>query len=88
MTRQNLRTAASAFGFAFLLCAGMQLIALGMIVGLRGWIHEVPGWLFSITADELDYGAFQMLMLMKTLGLTLFLVPWAALRIVASRTRE
>lgn len=88
MTRQTLNTAASIFGVCFLLCVGLQLLSLGMILGLHDWAYSMHSRLFSISEPDFDLAVYYILGLMKTLGLTFFLVPWAALKIVARRMEE
>lgn len=88
MNRQSARNLASVLGWAFLLCVGLQLLALAMVVGLHDWAYSVHSKLFALTVEQFDLAAYGMLGLMKTLGLTLFFVPWAALKITGSRFPE
>ncbi|MEN1681678.1 MAG: DUF6868 family protein [Planctomycetota bacterium] len=85
MNRNTLRSLSSVFGVCFLVCAGMQLFALAMILLLDDIALSWHARLFSIPPDEVRVAAYYFLTLMKTLGLTLFLTPWAALRIMAAR---
>lgn len=88
MNRQSARNLASVFGWAFLLCVGLQLIAVAMVVGAHDWAYSIHSQLFALTVEQFDLAVYCLLGLMKTLGLTLFFVPWAALRITAGRFPE
>lgn len=88
MNRQSARQLASFFGWAFLVCVALQLFALGMLLGLHDLAYSVHSKLFTITAEHFDLATYSFLGLMKMLGLTLFFVPWAALKITAGRFPE
>lgn len=85
MTRQSANRLASILGTAFLVCVGFQLIALGLLLGLHDWAYTIHSKLFALTPEQFDLATYAFLGLMKTLGLTLFLVPWIALKLTASR---
>lgn len=88
MNRQSARSLATCFGWAFLLSVGLQLFALAMLLGLHDWAYGIHSRLFALTAEQFDLATYSFLGLMKTLGLTLFFVPWAALRIAAGSLPE
>ncbi len=85
MTRQTANRLASFFGTAFLIAVALQLIALGMVLGLHDWAYSIHAKLFSISPEQFDLAVYTMLGLVKTLGLVFFLIPWAALKWVAPR---
>lgn len=85
MNRESMNTLANVLGVCFLLCVGFQLFALAMILGLHDWAYSIHASLFSLTQVQFDLAVYCLLGLMKTLGLTLFLVPWAALKLMARR---
>lgn len=85
MTRQTANRLATILGTAFIVCVAFQLIALGLVLGLHDWAYEIHSKLFALTPEQFDLAAYGMLGLMKTLGLTLFLAPWIALKLTASR---
>lgn len=88
MTRQTVKTLSAFFGWSFLLCVGLQLFAFGMITQL----HDVAyGWhshFFNLSVEAFNIASYSMIGLMKTLGLTFFLTPWAALKIVEARLED
>ncbi|MEO0529266.1 MAG: DUF6868 family protein [Planctomycetota bacterium] len=85
MTRQSANQLATVLGTAFLVCVGFQLIALAMAVGLHDWAYSMHSKLFALTPEQFDLFCYGFLGVMKTLGLTLFLCPWIALKLTASR---
>lgn len=88
MSRDTLRSLSSVFGACFLVCAGMQLFALAMILALEEVALSWHAKLFSLHPEEVRRAAYYFLMLMKVLGLTMFLTPCVALRVLAARTSE
>ncbi len=83
MNRETMNRLASVLGTAFLLVVGLQVLALGLFLGLHDWAYGIHSKLFTLTPDQFDLACYSFFGLMKTLGLTLFLIPWAALKLVA-----
>ena len=88
MTRSTANSLAAAFGTAFLISVGLQLFALAMLVGLNDFAYSVHSRIFTITPEQFELASYCFLGAMKVLGLTLFLVPWAALKLTAKRFPE
>lgn len=88
MNRHTLNTLAAVFGWSFLFCVALQLFALVMITSLHDVAYDMHSRLFSISVEAFDIAVYSTIGAMKTLGMTLFLCPWAALRLVASRLPE
>lgn len=85
MNREAMNRLASVFGTAFLIVVGLQLLGLGLYLGLHDVAYRVHSELFAITEEQFDLACYTLLGAMKTLSLTLLLAPWAALRLVAAR---
>lgn len=88
MNRATVRGLASALLTAFLLCAAVQVFAFTMYLGLRDQAYSLHNGLFPMSEHEFDLAVYTFLGALKALGLTLFLVPWAALRLTAGRFPE
>ncbi|QDT67943.1 hypothetical protein MalM25_08520 [Planctomycetes bacterium MalM25] len=76
---------ASVFGTAFLVLVGLQVLGLGLFLGMHDWAYGVHSKLFALTPEQFDLACYAFFGLMKTLGLTLFFAPWVALKLVARR---
>ena len=89
MNRDTLNSLAAVFGWGFLSCIALQLIAIGSYFLTYDWMMQYGSVLFQVfptmTVAKYEVIFFAMLMLLKTFGLVFFLTPWAALKIVAAR---
>lgn len=86
MNRESLNRLAAVFGTAFLLIVAMQAIGLGLFLAMHDFAYSVHAKFFALTPEQFDVACYAVFGLMKALGLTLFLAPWAALKLVAART--
>lgn len=85
MNRQTLNSIANIFGVCFLLCVGLQIFALVMYLSLHDWAYGIHSSLFDLTPEAFDLAAYYFFALIKSLGMVLFLIPWAALKLAARR---
>lgn len=85
MNRQTLNTLAGVFGRCFLLCVGFQVLVFGLFLGVHDWGYEMHSRFFALTPEQFDLTCYEMLAWLKTLGIALFLIPWASLKMVAAK---
>jgi len=85
MNRESLNRLAAVFGTAFLLLVGVQALGLGFYLAMHDFAYGVHSKFFALTPEQFEVACYAIFGLLKALGLALFLVPWAALRLVASR---
>lgn len=83
MNRQSLSALANPFGVCFLTAVVLQAVGVALFLGLHDWGYSIHSQLFSMSEAQFDLAAYYMFGLMKTLGIMLFLVPWAALKIAS-----
>lgn len=88
MTRQTANSLASVLGTCFLLCVGLQILSMGLYLGLHDWAYSIHSELFSLSTETFDREMYHFMGVFKILGLVLFLIPWAALKLVARRLPE
>lgn len=88
MTRQTANSLASVLGTCFLLCLGLQILSLGLYLGLHDWAYSIHSQLFNLTPEAFDREVYHFMGQLKILGLVLFLIPWASLKLIARRLPE
>lgn len=84
MDRLLYKQLTSFLGRAFLVSVGFQLFALVMLVGLKDWAYSVHSSLFGLSPEQFALSTYLSLGIMKMLSLVLFLVPWVALKWMAT----
>ena len=88
MNRQNLNRLSALFGWSFVTCIGLQLFAFAMLTTMHDFAYDLHSRFFSISPEAFDIATYSTLGAMKTLGLTCFLCPWVATKIVANRIED
>ena len=86
MSRETVDFLAAFFLRAFLLCAAMQLFAVGLLTLGHDWAFSLHAKLFGISVETFDTAAYYLIGLMKIFNLTFFLTPWVVLQSLRSKS--
>ncbi|MCA9239097.1 MAG: hypothetical protein KDA37_02805 [Planctomycetales bacterium] len=84
MTKQDLNTLAGLFGRCFVVAIVLQAISTGLWLLVAQWAIEFNANLFAVEPDQVRLAAFYFFAAWKVLNITLFFVPWAALKLKAA----
>ena len=71
-----------------MLCVGFQVLIFGLYLGVHDWGYEMHSRFFALTVEQFDMTCYVFLGAMKTVGITFFFIPWAALKMMAPSPGE
>ncbi|QDU93286.1 DUF6868 family protein [Lignipirellula cremea] len=80
-TRSLLNTLSQVLLRCWILGTLLLVLMLGAILLLGSTIHTLHGSMFSLTAHELDLILYCSMGLLKLAVLSLFFIPWLAIRL-------
>ena len=82
----SLKAASAVLGRCFLLCVALQILALVLFSTVHDWGYDMHTRFFpTLTVEAFDQHAYVLLGQMKIAGLVLFLIPWAAIKLMGKQ---
>jgi hypothetical protein len=87
-TRDALRTVARVLMWCILLSGAILVLWFGMLVLAGEWVYRMHAQFFPVSREHFAFLHYGGLALLKSAVIVLFLVPYAAIRIVLRRDRH